>query len=501
MRLWSDVQSWQKRLGETVRVSVYARFLLITGTIVLGLMTILALFVSAHIRSVSISSTAQTDAFYMSAFVAPLIQDFKDDTVLSAETIASLDRLMSIATVDNDVEMARIWRRDGTILYSTNKAAIGTKADLSGASAAFDGEIVSDMEDVSQDANEHFGARGIPLFEVYAPLHNRETGAIIAVGEFYKDARPLIDQISSANITIWSTTAAVSLIMMGMLYLLARRSNHAIVEQRERLKRRAAKASALARQNERLRGHADIAKLQAIKANEDLLAEIGSTLHDGPIQSLALLVLRLSAVGTDKQRIVEDCSESAGLASSVMHDLRDMATGLVLPELEDLSVEQVVLTATERHRTLTGTEVALDIGLLPGQLPSAYRICIFRVIQESLNNAFQHAGGSDQQVRVAWNDEVISITIRNGPPRSGPKEQLCPRQAPSLGVAGLRRRLRALGGSLSVTTVPGSGTVVVATIPVDPRMLASVSAHLGRNAEVGVEALGREDDLDPVPGT
>lgn len=47
MRSWSDVQSWHRRLGETLRVSAYARFLLISGSIVLGMMTILALLVSA----------------------------------------------------------------------------------------------------------------------------------------------------------------------------------------------------------------------------------------------------------------------------------------------------------------------------------------------------------------------------------------------------------------------------------------------------------------------
>ncbi|WP_242224381.1 sensor histidine kinase [Shinella zoogloeoides] len=500
MRLWSDMQSWQKRLGETLRVSVYARFLLISGTIVLGMMTILALFVSSHVKAVSISSTAQTDAFYMTAFVAPLVQDISDDTLLPAETIAQLDRLMHIATVDNDVEMARIWRRDGTILYSTDKATIGTRADLSGAEIAFRGEVIGHVEQVSDDVGRHFGARGMPLFEVYAPLHSLETGAIIAVGEFYKNAQPLIDQISSANTTIWSTTASVSVMMMGMLFLLARRSNRIIVEQRDRLKRRAAKASALARQNEKLRGQSDLAKLQAIKANEDLLTDIGSTLHDGPIQSLALLVLKLSTVGTDARRIVEDCAESARLAGGVVHDLRDMATGLVLPELEDLAVEQVVRLAVDRHETLTGTSVALDIGPLPAQLPPAYKICIFRVIQESLHNAFQHAGGADRQVSAAWSDEGISIVIRNGPARSEPREQAPPRQVPGLGVTGLRRRLRALGGSLSVATVPGSGTVVTAALPVDPRMMESVPTHLGRNAEVRVQPLGRQDNLDPVPG-
>lgn len=323
-------------------------------------------------KAVSISSTAQTDAFYMTAFVAPLVQDISDDTLLAAETIAQLDRLMHIATVDNDVEMARIWRRDGTILYSTDKATIGTRMDLSGAETAFRGEVVGHVEEVSDDVSAHLGRKGMALFEVYAPLHSLETGAIVAVGEFYKNAQPLLDQISSADITIWSTTAVVSAMMMGMLYLLARRSNRTIVEQRDRLKRRAAKASALARQNETLRGRSDLAKLQAIKANEDLLTDIGSTLYDGPIQSLALLVLKLSAVGTDRRRIVEDCAEAAGLASGVVHDLRDMATGLVLPELEELDVEQVVRLAVERHETLTGT--GARAGYRPAARPAAARL-------------------------------------------------------------------------------------------------------------------------------
>lgn len=177
-----------------------------------------------------------------------------------------------------------------------------------------------------------------------------------------------------------------------------------------------------------------------------------------------------------------------------------MATGLVLPELEDLAVDEVVRLAVDRHETLTGTGATLDIGPLPTQLPPAYKICIFRVIQESLNNAFQHAGGAERQVSADWSDEGISIVISNGPARGEPREHAPPRQAPGLGVTGLRRRLRALGGSLSVATVPGSGTVVTATLPVDPRMMESVPAHFGRNTEVRVQPLGRQDNLDPVPG-
>jgi signal transduction histidine kinase len=227
------------------------------------------------------------------------------------------------------------------------------------------------------------------------------------------------------------------------------------------------KAIALAAQIRTLEKEVDAAGLEAVQSNEHLLGSIGQDLHDGPIQLLSVLALKLNepvlAAGSLLPENSDNRLSAREVLDSALFELRNIAAGLVLPELEGLSAAETLVLAIRRHEKLTGTKVASEIGELPPCL-LPQQICLYRVVQESLNNAYAHALGIDQRV-VAFAD-VISITIIVSD--GGPRDVIPGRvQRPStqLGVSGLRRRVELLGGTFTVSS-GGNGTRVSAQLPI-----------------------------------
>jgi signal transduction histidine kinase len=86
--------------------------------------------------------------------------------------------------------------------------------------------------------------------------------------------------------------------------------------------------------------------------------------------------------------------------------------------------------------------------------PSA-KICIFRFIQEALNNGFRHARGAGQSVAKHFDGERVCIEVSDTGPGFDPKIVHPER----LGLIGLRERVESLGGQFAVASSQ-SGTVV-----------------------------------------
>jgi signal transduction histidine kinase len=107
----------------------------------------------------------------------------------------------------------------------------------------------------------------------------------------------------------------------------------------------------------------------------------------------------------------------------------------------------------------------VTVGDLPAQADVAVKIAIYRVIQEALANAWRHAGGVGQAVRVERSGSVLSIEVSDQGPGFDPGV------APAgehLGLFGMRERVTSLGGEFSVVSGNGSGTQVRAILPIAP---------------------------------
>ena len=89
--------------------------------------------------------------------------------------------------------------------------------------------------------------------------------------------------------------------MMLILFLMVRRASNLVNGYQSTLMQNVVEAKNLAAQNDRLRRLADDARLEAANSNENLLARIGQDLHDGPIQLVSLLMLKLTDPTATKQ--------------------------------------------------------------------------------------------------------------------------------------------------------------------------------------------------------
>jgi signal transduction histidine kinase len=109
-----------------------------------------------------------------------------------------------------------------------------------------------------------------------------------------------------------------------------------------------------------------------------------------------------------------------------------------------------------------GVPVSVDVDGPVTGLPTAVDLAAYRIVQESLTNVLRHAGSATAAVRVAVADDVtieVSDTGRGGaaPPSAN---------GGGHGIAGMRERVTALGGSLTAGPRPDGGFAVTARLPV-----------------------------------
>jgi signal transduction histidine kinase len=128
------------------------------------------------------------------------------------------------------------------------------------------------------------------------------------------------------------------------------------------------------------------------------------------------------------------------------------------------------MTETLAHST--GVTIHCACEHLDGLLPKETEIHVYRIIQEALSNAVRHASATEIMLHVKTNPGQVDIAVTdNGrgfivaasqrPPRSDPQKD----SANGFGLSSMNERARIVGGSLRITSLPGSGTTVRLTVP------------------------------------
>ena len=144
-------------------------------------------------------------------------------------------------------------------------------------------------------------------------------------------------------------------------------------------------------------------------------------------------------------------------------EIRQISSGVSLPELSKMTTEEVIEAAIGHHERRTGAAVGRHFDGLPEVASQAAKTCIYRCVQESLNNSFRHAGGKGQIVSAQNCDNQIRLVITDSGP--GFDMRRLGQQHAGLGLPGLRHRAELLGGTFELTTEPGKGTTVSVSIP------------------------------------
>lgn len=198
-------------------------------------------------------------------------------------------------------------------------------------------------------------------------------------------------------------------------------------------------------------------------AAERRLARLAFDLHDGPLQELAALaadlrLLRKQAASAPADVLEGRIDDALGLLASIESDVRELARSLESEKIVRVPLGELVQSAADEAE-VDGVAVSVRVlGDVDSCTPSQ-RIALYRVVQESLWNVRHHSGASAASVEVNAGEETIEAEITDRG-RGFDVEA-----ARGMGLAGMRERVRMLGGELEVASRSGGPTRVRATIP------------------------------------
>ena len=210
------------------------------------------------------------------------------------------------------------------------------------------------------------------------------------------------------------------------------------------------------------------ADARANRMAERLLRQVGAELHDGPLQMLAMSVLRLDRVSRfadgdacfQPGKAHQDILFVRDALRDSIQDIRNITAGLNLAEIETSGLAHVVRTAVQRHEARSRLRVTCDLPPWLPDLPPGLKVCVYRVIQEGLNNALRHANGNGLAVSIVTTAGGLELLVRDDGLRT--KKASAPSYSGGQGLLCLRDRVEALGGTFSVGSRPEGGTVLCA---------------------------------------
>jgi signal transduction histidine kinase/ABC-type uncharacterized transport system substrate-binding protein len=237
-----------------------------------------------------------------------------------------------------------------------------------------------------------------------------------------------------------------------------------------------------------------------INAQEEERSRIARDLHDDTNQKLGLLALGLSQLslklpaGEAKHEIQELWEQTSGLSKDV-HRLSH--------ELHPATLEQLGLVAAARalcaeFSKKQGVAVYFTEHDVPSRLPEHVSLCLYRILQESLQNIAKHSEASVVKVELDRGRDGVHLTVEDDGIGFDPANQ----GQGGLGLLSMRERLRLVGGSIHIDSAPSEGTKVKVWAPISvvespgnvsatERARSSNEANMGPGHEPRTGTFGR----------
>ncbi len=238
--------------------------------------------------------------------------------------------------------------------------------------------------------------------------------------------------------------------------------NQTIERQRQELQEKVVALGKLLEQNELLRNRLVLAATRSTTLNERSLRRLSAELHDGPAQDLGFALLKLGndQLHTTQNKELETIQTSIARA---LTEMRAIASGMCLPELEPLSLKETLLRVINAHKRRSQTEVEFVLEETPAELPLPVKITLYRLVQESLTNAFKHAGGRGQKVHLYNQNNQLQLEVSDA--GTGFELNASLEQSEGLGLLGMRERVESVGGNFMVESQIGVGTKIKISLP------------------------------------
>ena len=209
--------------------------------------------------------------------------------------------------------------------------------------------------------------------------------------------------------------------------------------------------------NTESRAELTASRARVVAAADEARRRIQRDLHDGAQQRLVSTVLALKLalqeIGNLPRPAIELVGEALTHAEAASAELRELAHGILPSALAGGGLRGAIDVLVARVHL----PVAVDV--TAARLPAPLEATAYFIVAEALTNTMKHSGATEAEVRVAIDDEVLRIAVRDdgvgGASTDGKS-----------GLVGLHDRAAAVDGELRVVSPAGGGTLIAATLPI-----------------------------------
>lgn len=214
-----------------------------------------------------------------------------------------------------------------------------------------------------------------------------------------------------------------------------------------------------------------------IQAQEEERRRISRELHDDISQRLALLSVELSGFANSlrtRREALPSALESLQIGiEEIARDVHDLSHQLHSTKLQNLGLRAALRELCQQVSEQHGIAVRVETNNLAESMPEDVSLCLFRVAQEAINNVVKHSHAREALIVVSQQGNLLKLTV------SDPGAGFDPASRSSgIGLAGMRERMRVVGGTLAIRSASGQGTEITAEVRI-PGIAKSAAAGAG----------------------
>ncbi len=213
-------------------------------------------------------------------------------------------------------------------------------------------------------------------------------------------------------------------------------------------------------------------RAQVIHGREEERVRLAREVHDGPAQVLAntLMLLEtcytLAQSGDDSAKLVLMLDRMRGATREGMQEVRRFIANLRTGTIAQNGLVAALKEFLHEYVHAYHARVSFDAEAIP-RLPDEVEIVLYRIVQETLQNAHKYARGASVHVRLAVQMNKLHLTIRDEGPGFDPHEVARRAGRSNWGLTSMRERAELIGAKFMVASRPGHGTEVSVVLPIN----------------------------------
>jgi PAS domain S-box-containing protein len=325
---------------------------------------------------------------------------------------------------------------------------------------AFDWDVVTDVIIRSEESTHVFGVTGEPMNltkqKLLASVHPEDRAAFV-------------NSIAECTPESPNTQISYRLLRPDGSVLWLERTGHAFFDEQGRMVRM---IGMVADVTERKLAEEALTKIggRLIEAHEEERSRIARELHDDIGQQLALLTNNIALMEQDPPDSVAGIRnrthEHLKRLQEISVDVQAMSHRLHSSKLRYLGIVAAAKGFCQKFSEQQKVKVDFTHVDVPPALPEEISLCLFRVLQEALQNAVKHSGVGHFEVELRAELEGIHLTVRDAGLGFDPDAVVNNR---GLGLVSMQERVNLVKGTFSIDSGPGRGTTIRARLPLSTR--------------------------------